>query len=120
MKEKLNLIYQAKLDEISKIAKVLANSTRVQILYLLEQSELNVSELTDILNIEQSNVSHQLQRLRDYQLISQKRKGKSIYYSLDDPHIITTLNQLMNHVDHILLGRKHNGQLIDNTCDVDD
>ncbi len=88
MKEKLNLIYQAKLDEISKIAKVLANSTRVQILYLLEQSELNVSELTDILKIEQSNVSHQLQRLRDYQLISQKRKGKSIYYSLDDPHII--------------------------------
>ncbi|MFT8324495.1 ArsR/SmtB family transcription factor [Oenococcus sicerae] len=120
MSETLKLIHQAKIDEAAKIAKVLANPTRIQILNLLGQSRLNVSELIQALGSEQSTVSHQLQKLRAYELISQERIGKSIYYQLDDPHIIDTLNQLLAHVDHVLLGEDHSGRHVSKSIDVDE
>ncbi|MCV3296467.1 ArsR/SmtB family transcription factor [Oenococcus kitaharae] len=118
MSESLKLIHQAKLDEAAKIAKVLASPTRIQILNLLEQDRLNVGELVSALGSEQSTVSHQLQKLRAYQLISQERIGKSVYYELDDPHIVDTLNQLLGHVDHLLLGEDHAGKHVSDCFDI--
>ncbi|QBO36680.1 ArsR family transcriptional regulator [Periweissella cryptocerci] len=102
------------LDEATKIARVLGNKTRIQILYLLEQDKLNVTELQGILGIEQSALSHQLQELRAYQLINQERKGKSIYYELTDLHILTTVNSILHHTEHVLLNRDHDGKLLKN------
>ncbi|PWG00447.1 ArsR/SmtB family transcription factor [Levilactobacillus bambusae] len=107
------LIHPAKLDEAVKIAKLLGNKTRIQILYLLEQQQFNVTELQEILHVEQSSLSHQLKELRDYQLISQQRVGKSVYYQLTDPHILATMDAILAHTDHVLQGRAHDGQPVD-------
>lgn len=106
----IKLIHPAKLDEATKIAKLLGNKTRMQILYLLEQNKFNVTELQEILKIEQSSLSHQLRELRDYQLINQVKIGKSIYYELMDPHILNTMKSILDHTEHVLTGRDHGGK----------
>ncbi|GAY72415.1 ArsR/SmtB family transcription factor [Lentilactobacillus kosonis] len=118
--DSINLIHPAKLDEAVKIARLLGNKTRIQILYLLEQRQFNVSELQEILQVEQSAISHQLKELRDYQLISQKRVGKSIYYQLTDPHILNTMDSILAHTEHVLAGRRHDGKPVDQEVQLND
>lgn len=112
MTDAIKLIHPAKVDEAVKITRLLGNKTRIQILYLLEQKQFNVTELQNILKIEQSSLSHQLHELREYQLISQARVGKSIYYRLTDPHILNTIDSILAHTDHVLANRNHNGELV--------
>ncbi len=62
--------------------KALAHENRLMILCILSQGEKSVSELEEILSVRQPNVSQQLARLRAEGLVSTRRDGKTIYYSL--------------------------------------
>jgi DNA-binding transcriptional ArsR family regulator len=62
-------------------------------------AELNVGEMSKILNLSQSSVSHQLRILKDAKLVKFRREGKSIYYSLDDDHVRMILSLGMEHVE---------------------
>lgn len=63
-----------------KIFKALSDPTRLRILLLLFQKELCVCELTAILEMEQSRISHQLRVLRNVDLVEDIRDGKWIIY----------------------------------------
>lgn len=62
--------------------KALAHQSRLMILCILSEGEKSVSELEDILSLRQPTVSQQLARLRADGLVTTRRDGKAIYYSL--------------------------------------
>ena len=66
----------------SAFLKALAHESRLIILCILAQGEKSVSELEQELNLRQPTVSQQLARLRADGLVSTRRDGKTIYYSL--------------------------------------
>jgi DNA-binding transcriptional ArsR family regulator len=66
----------------SAFLKALAHESRLIILCILAQGEKSVSELEQELNLRQPTVSQQLARLRADGLVSTRRSGKIVYYSL--------------------------------------
>jgi DNA-binding transcriptional ArsR family regulator len=66
----------------SAFLKALSNETRLLILCLLVEGEKSVTELEDALQLRQPTVSQQLARLRAENLVSHRRDGKAIYYTL--------------------------------------
>jgi len=66
----------------SDFLKALAHESRLMILCILADGEKSVSELEEILDLRQPTVSQQLARLRADGLVSARRDGKAIYYSL--------------------------------------
>lgn len=87
------------LYDLSELFKIFGDSTRIKILYSMFDAELNVGEMSKILNLSQSSVSHQLRILKDAKLVKFRREGKSIYYSLDDDHVRMILSLGMEHVE---------------------
>src|SRR5690554_962248 len=88
------------IENVSRIFKVLADPTRIKILYLLSQEECNVNHIAEVLEMSQSAVSHQLSMLRNLRLVKYRREGKTLFYSCDDEHVISLLKQAIDHAEH--------------------
>ena len=86
------------LEQIADLFKGFADTTRVQILTLLLDGELCVSEITEQVELTQSAVSHQLRILKQMHLIKYRREGKNMLYSLADDHVRTILEMGLEHV----------------------
>jgi len=71
------------MEETIKMFKALSDETRLRIYLLLLQSELCVCELVNILNMEQSRISHSLRILKEAELINNQRSGKWMIYSMN-------------------------------------
>ena len=89
----MNLLY-----ELSDFFKVTRDGTRIQLLWPLEESEMCVGDLAVLLNMTKSAVSHQLKVLRISKLVRAEKKGKNVYYSLDDDHVKVILEKALEHV----------------------
>ena len=80
--------------------KMLGNPTRVRILDALSHSELCVCDLSVLLQMNISAVSHQLALLKRHNIVRNRRDGKMIYYALDDRHVQTLFRQGVAHMKH--------------------
>ncbi len=81
----------------SALLKALANPDRLLLLCQLSQGERSVSELEQLLGIQQPTLSQQLAVLRREGLVATRREGKLIYYRISSPEalaVITTLYRL--------------------------
>lgn len=87
------------LYDLAELFKVFGDSTRIKILYALFENELCVNDISLLLNLSQSSVSHQLKILKDAKLVKFRRDGKIIFYSLDDEHVHAMLSMGMEHVE---------------------
>ncbi len=76
------------------LMKVLANPDRLMILCQLSQGELRVGELEERLGIVQPTLSQQLTVLREQQLVSTRREGKHIFYSMSSPQALAVIQTL--------------------------
>jgi DNA-binding transcriptional ArsR family regulator len=85
---------------VADLFKALADPTRVRMIAALADRELCVNDLTALLGMEQSAVSHQLRALREWRLVRRRRVGRQAYYSLDDSHVHDMLFRSLEHVQH--------------------
>ena len=80
------------MNEIYKIhaemCKVFSNPTRLEILNLLSDKEMSVTELIKKTKLSQANISQHLSIMKSKGIVISDRKGKNIYYRLTNPKII--------------------------------
>ncbi len=84
----------ASAKQVSGFLKALANEKRLMLLCLLANGDKVVSELKDALDMQQSAVSQQLARLRADSLVTFKRQGKTIRYTLASDAVRRTIGLL--------------------------
>ena len=72
----------------AEVYKILANPIRLEILNILKNREVSVDELTRTLGLRKPNVSQHLTLLRHTKLISMRKKGLNVYYSIINPEIV--------------------------------
>jgi len=97
-KVKNNMIDEELLYDLSDLYKVFGDTTRIKILHVLSISEMCVCDISALLGMKQSSVSHQLKTLRQAKLVKYRRSGKVVYYSLDDNHVVEIFNQGLAHI----------------------
>ena len=99
MEKKIRLDKEIIFDNVADLFNVFGNVTRLKILLALsDNKELSVTSISDILNMSQSAISHQLKNLKNAKLIGNRRDGKTIYYFILDNHVSTILNQGFEHI----------------------
>ena len=86
------------LYDLAELFKVFGDSTRIKILYALFEAELCVCDISKLLGLTQSAVSHQLRVLKGSRLVKFRREGKTVFYSLADDHVKTIIDQGLEHV----------------------
>jgi len=94
------LISEAAASDLADLFKALGDPTRVKMIHALLQSELCVHDLTVVLAMGQSAVSHQLRFLRNLRIVKRRKVGKTVYYSLDDDHVEQIFVQTLQHLKH--------------------
>ncbi|HMO25403.1 MAG TPA: metalloregulator ArsR/SmtB family transcription factor [Tepidisphaeraceae bacterium] len=87
------------LDQLVALFKLLADRTRLTILLMLSEGERNVSTLCGLLNLPQPTVSHHLALMRMSNIITSRRNGKQVFYSLNSRVERPQTNQLVVTVD---------------------
>ena len=93
-----SVIPDDRLERLSLTYKMLGDPTRLKILLALRQGEMCVCDIAAFLGISESAVSHQLRRLRESAIVSNRRDGQVLYYTLNDTHVDTLLDVGMAHV----------------------
>ena len=81
-------------EQACKLMKVLSNPDRLMILCQLSKGELRVGEIEETLGIVQPTLSQQLTVLRDEELVTTRREGKSIYYQVTSPRALAVIGIL--------------------------
>lgn len=94
------LVTDATAADLADLFKALGDPTRVRIIHALHLSELCVHDLTVVLNMGQSAVSHQLRFLRNLRIVKRRKVGKTVYYSLDDEHVAQIFMLTLEHLKH--------------------
>lgn len=89
--EEMELMMQSACDA-SNFLKAISHEGRLMILCHLATGEKSVTELEELLSARQAAVSQQLSRLRMEGLVSPRRDGKTIFYSLTDKRAIQILD----------------------------
>ena len=86
------------LYDLAELFKIFGDSTRIKILYVLFESEMCVFDISQLLNMSMSAISHQLRILKQNRLVKSRREGKAVFYSLADGHVRTIINQGLEHI----------------------
>lgn len=86
------------INTLSDFFKIFGDTTRVKIMYALDKSEMCVGDISVLLDMTVSAVSHQLKILREASLVKTKRQGKVVFYSLADEHVQRIIECGIEHI----------------------
>ena len=94
----------------AEMCKVFSNSTRLEILNLLRDKQLSVTELIEKTNLSQANISQHLSIMKSKGIVTSNRKGKNIYYKLTNPKTIKAFDIIRDVLAEKL---KKNGKIVE-------
>ena len=87
---------------LSEFYKIFADQTRLRILDALLNKSMCVNEISEVLDVSQSAISHQLKNLRTSNLVKAEKEGKNVIYSISDNHIKIILKYGLEHIAEVL------------------
>jgi DNA-binding transcriptional ArsR family regulator len=91
------LTSQEEACEVSALLKAVADPTRLRLLSALKTGELCVCDLSAVVGISESAVSHQLRLLRAHRLVTYRKEGRIAYYRLLDHHVTVLIGSALEH-----------------------
>lgn len=97
-KVKKNMLKESEFNDITKFFKTIGDNTRVRIMWALYNHEMCVCDLANLLSMTKSAISHQLRELRLSNLVCFKRQGKTVFYSLSDDHVTSSIKNALEHI----------------------
>lgn len=95
------LISNEEARELAGLFKIFADPTRVKIIFALKDKESSVGELSNIVGLSLSAISHQLRLLKAHRIVKNRKEGTVVYYSLDDEHVYELISQGYDHIGHL-------------------
>ena len=97
-KEIRNTLTETEIYEVSDFFKLFGDSTRLSILYALENNPMCANDLCKVINITKSAASHQLKILKLNKVVKYSKKGKNVIYELDDEHVSSIIEMAIDHL----------------------
>jgi len=88
----------AEVEALADIFQLLASPTRLRIVEALAGGELCVCDLSAVVGVSQSAVSHHLRQMRQMRLVRYAKRGRMAYYRLDDDHVPLLFATGLDHV----------------------
>jgi len=85
---------------LADLFSALSDPTRLRIISVLLEGEMNVGEIASQLEMTESAVSHQLRGLRQMRLVRARKNGRQVFYALDDDHVAKLYRLGLEHVEH--------------------
>ncbi|MGL5065415.1 MAG: ArsR/SmtB family transcription factor [Microcoleus sp.] len=90
-----------KAQRMAEFFSLLGDANRLRLLSVLANRELCVCDLAAALNMSESAVSHQLRTLRSMRLVSYRKQGRQVFYSLLDRHVLELYQAVAEHLDEV-------------------
>lgn len=100
-KHKIKMPSDEIIFDVAELFKVFGDTTRMRIICALKENELCVGDIAEITNTTISAISHQLRILKQAKLVKYQKEGKTVYYSLDDDHVLQIFEKGREHVEEI-------------------
>ena len=85
------------IERISSVFMIMSDPSRLKILCCVAQGDVCVCDLSAVLGMNVSAVSHQLRLLRTLNLVKSRRDGRIVYYSLSDDRVSDLMRMGLEH-----------------------
>ena len=95
------ILSRPKAQRMAEFFSLLGDPNRLRILSVLAREELCVCDLAATLDMSESAVSHQLRTLRAMRLVSYQKRGRKVFYRLQDNHVLALYQSVAEHLDEI-------------------
>jgi ArsR family transcriptional regulator len=90
---------QERVSVLADVFRLMGDGNRLRILLLVRDEPHAVGEIAAATDLSPSLVSHHLRLLRAGRLVRAERRGKQVFYALDDAHVRCVLNDMTDHLD---------------------
>jgi ArsR family transcriptional regulator, lead/cadmium/zinc/bismuth-responsive transcriptional repressor len=96
----LSQISEQQAQDLAELFRALSDPTRLRILSTLLETELSVQDIAARVEMSHSAVSHQLGSLRQMRIVRAQKRGRQVFYALDDNHVTDLLQRGFDHILH--------------------
>lgn len=101
-------------DIHAEFCKTLANPKRLLIIKALKEGEKTVSDFSRLLELPIANVSQHLKALRDHDIVTARKEGHKVYYTLTDPRLVEACDLIRKIIADL---NRRKGKIVD--VDID-